>query len=153
MKNPKENMLGRKKPTMIKNNRINYATEIIKQFALDISKVEIKDGKFEVKGSFTLGKQSDGIDPLTEYLSLKMGTFMTTIQPGFFELNNRGTFKLEKEINGVELEIMITPDGDNGFDFKVEGKGVDLTGISNPVEIKLTIGDDYVITTILADIE
>jgi hypothetical protein len=34
------------------------------------------------------------------------------------------------------------PLGDNIFTFKAEGKGVDLTDLTNPVTVVLTIGDD-----------
>ena len=51
-------------------------------------------------------------------------------------------------INGVSLQIV--PLGNNMFIFKAEGTGVDLTGLTNPVTVVPTIGDDAVSTNATA---
>ena len=45
-------------------------------------------------------------------------------------------------INGVSLQVQIVPLGNNIFTFKAEGKGGNLTGLTNPVTVVLTIGID-----------
>jgi hypothetical protein len=42
--------------------------------------------------------------------------------------------------NGVSLDVQIVPLGNNIFTFKAAGSGVDLTGLTNPVTVVLTIG-------------
>ena len=126
--------------------------------------MEIKDDEFEVKGTFTLGNGSDGIDPLTEEVSLQVGDFATTIPAGSFtfkpaEPGKKGKpgkpaeFKFEGVIDGVSLEVKVTPLDTDDFELKVEGEGVDLTGTVNPVEVGLTIGDDSGSTTVTAEFE
>jgi hypothetical protein len=45
------------------------------------------------------------------------------------------------------LEVQIVHLGNNIFTFKAEGTGVDLTGLTNPVTVVLTIGDNTGTTT------
>jgi hypothetical protein len=111
------------------------------------------DDEFEVKGRFTLGEASDGIDPLTEEVSLQVDTFSAIIPAGSFEQEDDGTFKFEGFIGGVKLEVKIIPVGDNSFSFKAEGQGTDLTGIVNPVEVTLIIGDDTGAVSVTAELK
>lgn len=133
-------------------------------FAAFDAKVEIEDGEFELKGTFTLGSGSDGIDPLTEDVAFQVGTFSTTIPAGSFKFRpaepgkkgkpgkpDRWTF--EGVIDGVELEAKITDLGGGSFEFKAEGEGADLTGTVNPVTVGLTIGNDGGSTMVEAEFE
>jgi hypothetical protein len=122
-------------------------------FAALTLKVEIKDDAFEVKGPFTLGAASDGIDPLMEAVSLQTGPFTLTLPAGAFELDRTGTFKFEGVVDGMALEVKITPLGGAAFDFSAEGRGADLTGIANPVPVTLTIGDDRGQVTVIAELD
>jgi len=110
-------------------------------------------GAFEVKGNFTLGAGSNGINPLTEDVKLQVGTFSTTIPAGSFQQDPRGRFKFEGVISGVSLEVQIVPLGGNDFEFKAEAQGADLSGIVNPVTVELTIGDDGGSTTVTAEFD
>ena len=120
---------------------------------LDIQKIEIEANEFEVKGHFTLVPSSNGIDPFTEDVKLQVGSFSTTIPAGLFRLapakpgkkgkpGKPAEFKFEGLVGEVSLEVKITPLAPNTFEFKAEGKGADLTGTVNPINIRLTIGDD-----------
>ena len=111
-------------------------------FASSFAKLEIKPRRFELNESFTLGKNSNGINPVTENVSLQIGNFSATIPPGSFKQKPDRRFAFEGVINSVSLEIHIVPLGNNIFTFKAEGKGVDLTGLTNPVTVVLTIGID-----------
>jgi hypothetical protein len=110
-------------------------------------------GAFEVKGNFTLGAGSNGINPLTEDVKLQVGTFSTTIPAGSFKQDPKGRFKFEGVISGVSLEVQIVPLGGNDFEFKAEAQGTDLSGIVNPVTVELTIGDDGGSTTVTAEFD
>jgi 6-phosphogluconolactonase (cycloisomerase 2 family) len=119
-------------------------------FSSSFAKLEIAKQGFDLKESFTLGANSNGINPITENVTLQIGTFSVTIPPGSFKQIPYGRFAFEGVINGVRLEVQILPLGNNIFTFKAEGKGVNLTGLTNPVTVVLTIGDDTGSTAVAA---
>ena len=139
-------------------------------FATLTAKAEIElgplanDDEFKVKATFTLGAGSDGINPITEDVSLQVGTFSTTIPASSFKLHpeksgkkgkhvkpNKWTF--EGVIDGVELEAKITDLGGGSFEFKAEGEGANLAGTTNPVEVGIVIGNDGGSTTVTAEFD
>ena len=67
-----------------------------------------------------------------------------------FEQDPNRRFEFEGVINDVNLEVQIVPLGNNIFTFKVEGTGVDLTSLTNPVTVALTIGIDSGSTAVTA---
>jgi hypothetical protein len=122
-------------------------------FFSSLAKLEISAGGFQLNESFTLGKNSNGINPLTENVTLQIGTFSVTIPAGSFKQIPHGKFAFEGTINGVSLQVQIVPLGNNIFTFKAEGTGVDLTGLTNPVTVVLTIGIDSGTTTATAEFQ
>jgi DNA-binding beta-propeller fold protein YncE len=125
-------------------------------FAASFAKLEIEARHrpgFELEEFFTLGTNSNGIDPVTENVTLQIGTFSVTIPASSFEQDPNGRFEFEGVINGVSLEVQIAPLGNNIFTFKAEGKGVDLTDLTNPVTVVLTIGTDSGTTAVTAEFE
>jgi hypothetical protein len=125
-------------------------------FATASAKLEITAGPpqgFDLNESFTLGANSNGINPVTENVTLQIGTFSVTIPAGSFQLNPNGRFAFQGVINGVSMQVQIVPLGNNMFTFKAEGTGVDLTGLFNPVTVVLTIGDDSGSTSVTAELQ
>jgi len=117
------------------------------------AKLEINAGPppgFDLNESFTLARKSNGINPVTQNLTLKIGTFSVTIPPGSFRLNPYGRFAFQGTINGLSLQVQIVPLGNDIFTLKAEGTGVDLTGLTNPVTVVLTIGSDSDTRTVTA---
>ena len=49
----------------------------------------------------------------------------------------------------MSLDAQIVPFGNNIFTFKIKGAGVNLTGLTNPVTVVLTIGVDSGTTTVI----
>jgi hypothetical protein len=119
-------------------------------FASSFAKLEIAKHHFDLKESFALGANSNGINLLAENVTLQIGTFSVRIPPGSFKQIPDGRFAFEGVINGVSLEVQIVPLGNNIFTFKAEGKGVNLTGLTNSVTVVLTIGDDTGSTAVTA---
>jgi 6-phosphogluconolactonase len=124
-------------------------------FASSFAKLEISRRGFDLDESFTLGANSNGIDPVTENMTLQIGTFSVTIPSGSFQRNHNERFTFQGGINGLSLHAQITPLGNNIFTFKAEtfeseGRGVDLTDLSNPVDVVLTIGKDSGSTAVTA---
>ena len=109
-------------------------------FATSFAKLEISAGGFDLNESFTLGANSNGINSITENVTLQIGTFSVTIPAGSFRQNPNGRFAFQGVINGANLQVQIVPLGNNIFTFKAEGRSVGLT--SNPVTVVLTIGID-----------
>lgn len=106
---------------------------------------------FQLNSSFTLGSASDGINPLAEPVTLGVGTFATTIPPGSFQRSRFGSLTFEGTINGVALQVRITPTGINQYSFKAEARNASLTGTVNPVTVTLATGDDRGTTSVNAD--
>jgi hypothetical protein len=111
-------------------------------FAASAAKLEITGSGFQLNESFTLGTGSNGINPLTENVTLEIGTYSLTIPAGSLLQNLNGRFAFQGVINGVSLQVQIVPLGNQMFTFKAEGTGVDLTSLTNPVTVVLNIGND-----------
>jgi hypothetical protein len=122
-------------------------------FASSFAKLEIKRGGFDLNESFTLGRNSNGINPVTENVTLQIGTFSVTIPAVSFTQIPHGKFAFEGTINGESLQVQIVPLGNNIFTFKAEGTGAGLTGFTNPITVVLTIGIDSGTTTATAEFQ
>jgi hypothetical protein len=121
---------------------VPYAT-----FAVEIDTQGGVAGKFAALGRFKLGAASNGINPATEPLALQVGPFSATIPAGSLKRRKDGSFLFAGTINGAILEIGIIPLGNNSFLIEAVGLKVDLIGLSNPVIVGLTIGNDGGTTT------
>ena len=111
---------------------------------------EIRAGRFQLDGNFTLGAGSDGIKPTTEALTLQLGSFSAALPPGSLKRTHAGPYAFQGVVNGVHLQVEIAPrSSDNTYRFKAEGYGSGLNGIAGPVSFGLTIGDDSGTTTVV----
>lgn len=117
---------------------------VLKSFAnlSACAELEVNDGEFESEGSFLLGPGSNGITPLTEEVTLQIGNFSVTIPAGSFTLHERGNFRFHGVVNGVALRISILPRQEGRFNFIASGWRANLAGTSNPVTVRLIVGDD-----------
>jgi Beta-propeller repeat len=97
---------------------------------------------FELNEFFILGRSTNGINPLTENVILQIGNFSVTIPAGSFKQNHNGRFVFHGVTSGVRMEAQIVPLRQNSFAMMAEGVGVNLTGLTNPVTVVLSIGDD-----------
>jgi hypothetical protein len=125
-------------------------------FASFFGKLKIEERHrvgFELKDFFTLGTNSNGIDPLTENVTLQTGPFSVTIPAGSFKQDPNGRFEFKGVISGVRLEVQIVSIGNNIYTLKAEGQGVDLDCLANPVTVGLTIGIDSGSTAVRAEFE
>ncbi len=132
---------------------ISVAITPLVPFASSFAKLKIAKESFDLEESFTLGANSNGITPLKENVTLQIGTFSVTIPAGSFFKLIEGGFAFEGVIHGVSLEVQIVPLGNNIFTFKAVGAGADLTGLTNPVTVVLTIGIDSGTTTVTAQFQ
>jgi hypothetical protein len=114
--------------------------------------VTVSAGNFDLTSNFTLGTGTGGINPVTQSMTLQIGPYSVTLPAGSFTLNSKGPYVFQGVINGVSLQLKITPVGGNTYTLQAQGSGANLTGISNPVTVRLTIGNDAGSTPITAQI-
>lgn len=107
---------------------------------------------FSLRGTFTLGAASDGINPLTEPVTITLGTYSVTIPPSSFKLFKNGTFMFQGTIGGVNLVVQIVPLGGASYQIKANGSPVNLSGLTNPVTVTLVIGNDSGTTSVMANL-
>jgi YVTN family beta-propeller protein len=119
-------------------------------FAAFSVKLDISSSHFDLKGTASLGAGGT-INPPTQSLTLRVGTYTVTFPAGSFKAGPKGTFTFEGTISGVALQIRIAPLGGNSYSIQAEGSGANLTGITNPVTVGLTIGRNAGTTSVTAD--
>ena len=109
---------------------------------------------FELGGAFMLGGGATPINPVTQSVLLKVGTYLVTIPAGSFQAGFSGSFNYEGVIAGARLETRITPMGANAYRIHVEASDVNLAGLTNPVPVTLAfIGNNAGATTATAEFE
>jgi probable HAF family extracellular repeat protein len=117
-----------------------------------------KEDRFELNSSFTL-RSTASINPPAEPVTLQIGTFTTTIPPGFFRKHGEGdededgVFSFHGVIDGVKLKALIKRTGTLRYAFHAEAKGANLAGTKNQVQVSLAIGDHSGATSVTADID
>jgi hypothetical protein len=120
-----------------------------------------KDDTFLVKGEFKLGTGSNGINPVTEPVTLKVGPFTVVIPAGSFR--KLGSHEDDDHcgkvhyvfigfVNGVLLHVHLKQDKYGMWDYHVLAFCTEMTGVTNPVTVQLIIGNDGGTTTDMAKI-
>jgi len=110
------------------------------------------DDRFAVEGRLSLGAGTNGIDPLTEPVTLPLGTAEWTIPPGSFHPTGLGGFKFKGPVGATNLAVTIHPFRRGTIGFVAVGTGAELTGTENPVDVRLIVGDDAGATTVVVKI-
>ena len=111
-------------------------------FASSSATVDIHNDIVALSESFTLGANSNGIDPAKENVTFQIGTFSMTIPAGSFKLNPDHTYGFQGVINGVSIQVEILKVDERLSILDGVFKGVDLSGVTKPVTVVLTIGID-----------
>lgn len=119
-----------------------YLATFGRPFASFSAELQFAKNDFELDASFTLGKRSNGIDPVREAVSLRVGTFSTVIPAGSFRAAGEGAFCFDGEIDGTELRVTLSASRSGRYHLEVEADQADLRGTTNPVTVNLAIGDD-----------
>jgi hypothetical protein len=108
---------------------------------LTFSPLEHADA-FTVSGSFALGGGSDGVNPLTEVVSLQVGAFTTIIPAGGFSQDAAGQFLFSGVLGPAAVQVWIQPLGWARVEFRATGTEVGLSGSRIPVTVGFSIGND-----------
>jgi hypothetical protein len=106
------------------------------------------DDTFDLRATGTNGPGSDGIDPFTEDIGIRFGTFSIVLAGGSF--NGKKPFK--GTINGVAINASISVNGGR-FDLRVSGSGANLSGVvGSPFSLEVVIGNNGAVTP-LSDVQ
>jgi hypothetical protein len=103
---------------------------------------------FNITINFTLGANSNGINPLLETVTLQINNFSVAIPPGSFVEGPPGTFTFSGLINGVNVTASIVQTGPESYTFKAKGNPNLSKTKPNPATVTLTIGNDSGTTSV-----
>ncbi len=111
------------------------------------------DDLFAVEAMFVLAPTSDGIDPLTEPVTLVLAQGSWTVLPGAFRRTHFGGFVFDGIVGTTRLTVVIQPLHGGRLALVAVGSGADLTGVANPVVVGLAIGNDAGAAVVTAKIK
>jgi hypothetical protein len=103
--------------------------------------------RFVVRATFALGPQSNGIDPISEAVSLQFGSVGLVIPPGSFVGAGR-LFSFSGTVDGSVLTASLQSLGGRSWRLNLTASNVDFTGTAYPIPATLQIGDDQGVTTL-----
>jgi YVTN family beta-propeller protein len=106
--------------------------------------------RFDAEFLFSPGANNDGIDPLTEDVTVTIGPASWTIPAGWFLKSKFGPALFDGLIDGTRLGALFVQLPGGRWGFAIIGSGALLDGVSNPVALSLRIGNDIGSTTIAA---
>jgi hypothetical protein len=103
---------------------------------------QANDDRFAIESLLTLGSTSNGINPLAEAVSIQLGTGRWTIPAGSFRRNALGGFTFTGLVGTTRLGVAVQRLYGRTYAFVAAGDRSDLTGTTNPVTVRVEIGDD-----------
>jgi hypothetical protein len=106
------------------------------------AQIEVEKTEFEVRGGFTLGDKSNGINLFKEDVTFAVGPLSKTIPAGAFKEEKRGKISYAEATKDLLIDVTIRIVGNNKFSVKIEGASAMVTKDVRPEEITLKIGDD-----------
>jgi YVTN family beta-propeller protein len=106
---------------------------------------------FDLRSSLILsGTANNEISLGNEPVKLQVGPFIATIPAGSFRRHEDRSYTFEGVIDGARLEAKIELTGSLRYTFRAQAKGANLSGITNPVQVSLGIGNNAGLTTVKA---
>lgn len=125
----------------------DFSAFVLKNALITFAELSDRD-QYYIKGNFTLGENSNGINPLEEVVKLKVGTSNLEVPAGSFFETGKRKYKFTGKLGDVHVHMNIKAVKYDKFGFMAWLRGVDLTDTPNPVPIGLSIGDDRGLTDI-----
>jgi hypothetical protein len=129
-------------PNSCQTTQIGFQESASVVFSDFDAQVEVESGEFEVRGTFSLGANSNGINLFKEDTVVSVGALTKTIKAGAFKQERRGKIRYTETSENSVLEVTIKIVGNNKFDLKIEGSGLKVPKTVRPDEVTLKIGDD-----------
>jgi hypothetical protein len=107
---------------------------------------------FDLESSFILSsKVSNGIHLNIEPVKLQVGPFITTIPAGSFKQLQGRSYTYEGVTDGVRVEAKIDITGTLRYRLRAKVSGANLSGITNPTQVSLSIGGSVGLASVKAD--
>ena len=128
---------------------VDEGTLLVPFAEFDVEDVFGDEEDMEIVGEFTLGAATDGINPLAEGATVRIGEFIATIPGEDFEPQGGGEVEFDGTIGGIELEIEFTPRSNNRYDFEIELEDANVGDVSDPVTFHIAVGGDFGTTDVL----
>jgi YVTN family beta-propeller protein len=101
-----------------------------------------KSDSFDLESEIHLtATEQEDIHPDIEPVKVQVGPFLATVPPGSFTKQEHGSYGFEGFVSGVFLDVIIEKTGTLLYSFHAKANNVDLTGVRNPVQVSLNIGD------------
>lgn len=101
-----------------------------------------KSDSFDLESEIHLSAtEEEDFHPDIEPVKVQVGPFLATVPSGSFTKQERGTYSFEGFVSGVFLDVRIKKTGTLLYSLHAKAKHVGLTGVRNPVQVSLNIGD------------
>jgi hypothetical protein len=114
-------------------------------FSAFIAKLDITSGRspgFQLYANVTQGAGAAAINPVTQGMTLTVGTYTVTIPAGSFQALKNGAYTYQGTINGGALQVRISQTGPGSYLVQVDASGVNLSTLTNPVAVTLILGQN-----------
>ncbi|MHB8723135.1 MAG: hypothetical protein ACYDAH_17315 [Steroidobacteraceae bacterium] len=105
------------------------------------------DGLLRASGRFKLGSSSNGINPLSEIVTLQINKLVAVLPASSFKLNEDGQYSFDGVINGIGMRMQIRKVASETYSYSFEARVRQFVNSGAPTTIALTIGDDSGSTT------
>jgi hypothetical protein len=109
---------------------------------------EMQKRRFRLRGRLSLGDTSNGISPLSEAVTVQLGSYSVTISPGSFQRSENHGYTFQGKIGDVRLTVSLKAHGPANYTFEMHGAGSGLPRQTKSDSFALTIGDDSGTTTV-----
>jgi hypothetical protein len=123
---------------------------------LTISTGAVSPPGFDLKIAFTLASNDSAIFPLSQPVTLTVGSYTVTVPASAFKQLGKGAktggYVYTGTVNGVTLSEQLSQTGTNSYLLQVSATGV-APATSNPVAVTLTIGTDFGTASVIAKIQ
>jgi hypothetical protein len=95
---------------------------------------------FQLRATLTQGTNAPAINPLTQGLTLSLGSYTLNVPSTVFQKTSKSTWVYEGKLNGVSLQVRIAQQTTNSYLVQVEASGLNLTTLTNPISVTITLG-------------
>ena len=127
---------------------LSPVTSPFSAFQVKLQFIGKSETHFRLRGSFSLGADSNGFDPLTQPVLLQLGSLPIPIQKGLFSQDSKGDYVFQGVVGSAAVDFRITPVTRTRFKFRVEGLTAAPFRLTNPARFILMIGNNETMGTL-----
>lgn len=115
---------------------------LIVPFDTMTAEAESRATEFRIAGTFAIGPCSNGLDPMTEEVLLRIGATALAVPARSLRETEPGRFEFDGIVGDVSVTLVIRATTDGGYSFSARAIGAALRATPSPIEVVVTIGDD-----------